>query len=677
MTKRYKHWHLDTDDNNIVWCHFDRQGASTNVLSSGVLAEFDRIIEGIESTSPQGLIILSDKPNGFIAGADIVEFTAIKDRKQAHEIITGVHALFHRLDALTCPTLSLINGFCLGGGLELALACRYRVALDDPATRLGLPEVKLGIHPGFGGTARFIRLVGALPALSMMLAGRTVDARKAGKMGLVDRVVPERQFRNAAVALVRRSPPRHKPGLLKRLANHSLARPLLARFLRSELHKRVNPHHYPAPFALLDLWEKQGGDEQAMLAAEVESVADLITSEISRNLVRVYLLQDRLKSSGAVRDYRPQHVHVIGAGVMGGDIAAWCAYKGYNVTLQDRGPEYIAPAVKRAYRLFKKRLKAPNRVTAAMDRLSPDVRGLGITQADVIIEAIVEDAGVKTALFSQLEAGVKTDALLATNTSSIPLDEISQSLKQPERLVGMHFFNPVAQMQLVEIVHSAKTAPEWLDKASMFCRYIDRLPLAVASSPGFLVNRVLTPYLLETVILLEEGVPAASIDKVAKGFGMPMGPVELADTVGLDICLTVAENMAATTIDVTIPEKLRQMVDAGHLGRKSGKGFYEYHKGKPRKTATRLQVPDDLEDRLVLRLLNECAACLREQLVADTELLDAGMIFGTGFAPFRGGPLHYAGQRGYQAVVDRLIVLQEVHGDRFAPDRGWDLLMGN
>ena len=669
---KYKHWHLDTDENNIVWCCIDKEGASTNVLSMAVLSEFDEIISRMERTLPHALVIRSAKSSGFIAGADVNEFSTVSNENTAMEIITRVHTLFDRLERLKCPTLALINGFCLGGGLELALACRYRIALDIPGTRIGLPEVQLGIFPGFGGTARLTRLIGSLPAMQLMLAGRTVDARRAQRLGIIDYAVPERQFMNAALSVITQLPAPYRPGWIHTLANHRLIRPLLARFLRRELRKRVRQVHYPSPYALVSLWEDHGSDTAAMMKAEAKAVAGLIVSDTAQNLVRVFGLQDKLKSSGGSGEYRTGHVHVIGAGVMGGDIAAWCALHGYTVTLQDREPRFVAPALQRAHVLIKKRLRNSVRVTAAMDRLIPDVRGLGVEKADIVIEAIIEKLQAKAELFRQIEPRLKADAILASNTSSIPLQEISSHLQQPDRLVGIHFFNPVSRMQLVEIVYAPDTAPEWIGRAASFCRGIDHLPLAVKSSPGFLVNRVLTAYLLETVLMIDEGVPPALIDKVAEGFGMPMGPVELADTVGLDICLSVAENMAEFT-GVPVPEGLRKMVAAGCLGKKSGRGFYEYRQGRARKPFLSPQVnnPVDLEDRLVFRTLNECAACLREGLVEDSDYLDAGMVYGTGFAPFRGGPIHYARTRGSADVRTNLERLTASYGDRFTADPFW------
>jgi 3-hydroxyacyl-CoA dehydrogenase/enoyl-CoA hydratase/3-hydroxybutyryl-CoA epimerase len=521
---------------------------------------------------------------------------------------------------------------------------------------------------------RMPRLIGAPAAMDMMLSGRTVNARAAKKMGIVDKITAQRHLKRAAKMLILRRPKKSQPGKFVSLANSAVARPLLAKYLRKQVAKRAPEAHYPAPYALINLWEKYGGDERSMLLEEAVSVAGLMTEGTAQNLVRVFLLQERLKSLGKGVDFQPQHVHVIGAGIMGGDIAAWCAFKGMTVTLQDREPKFIAPAIKRAHALFKKRLKVPYLVQAAKDRLIPDHKGLGVKNADVVIEAIIENKDAKQALFSQIEPLLKPETILATNTSSIPLDELSETLKQPDRLVGIHFFNPVAKMQLVEIVEGNNTSQENKNKAAKFCRCIDRLPLPVKSSPGFLVNRILMPYLMEAVNLLEEGVPGQVIDKAATDFGMPMGPIFLADTVGLDICLSVAEILGAA-LGLNVPEALRKKVEAGELGVKSGQGFYQYQNGKKVKSKTATdgssQQAEDIADRLVLQMLNESIACLREAVIEDKDLLDVGMIFGTGFAPFLGGPMHYMQQRGRQDIIDRLKELEGKYGKQFAADAGW------
>ena len=670
----YKNWQLETDEAGIAWLTIDKADATTNVLSSEVMEELDQLLIEINEAKPKGLLILSAKPSGFIAGADVSEFGNIESRDQALEFIKRGQSILDRLEALPFPTVCLIDGFCVGGGLELALACRYRIATDERGTRLGLPEVLLGIHPGFGGTMRLNRLIGALSAMDLMLTGRTVDSRKANKMGIVDHVVPKRHLHSAGVRTINEQPAPQEVSTAKALAsNTSLARSLLAKQFKKQVRKQAKPEHYPAPYALIDLWKEHAGSDQNMLDAEAESVADLVTGETSQNLVRVFFLQERMKALGTEKDYQPKHVHVIGAGVMGGDIAAWCAVQGFTVTLQDQKPEFIAPALKRAKKLFKRRFKQKHLLMNALDRLHPDHNGVGIEQADIIIEAIVENLEIKQAIYKELEPRMKADAILATNTSSIELETLSTCLKNPKRLVGIHFFNPVPKMQLVEVVAGKNTDKKTIARATTFVRKIDRLPLPVKSSPGFLVNRILMPYLLEAVELLSEGNSPEVIDQAATDFGMPMGPITLADTVGLDICLSVA-TILGEKMGLEVPEKLKKMVDKDRLGKKNGKGFYDYdEKGKPVKTPENSKDRPTalLADRLVLRIINESMACLREGVVEDADLLDAGMIFGTGFAPFTGGPMNYLENRGRETTLQRLKDLEESHGERFKPDIGW------
>jgi len=670
-----RHFSRETDSENIVWLCFDMADAGTNVLSPDVFTELDEQLQAIAAEQPRGLVILSGKSNGFIAGADIKSFTRVKTERQAQELLKTGQEVFNRLAALPFPTVALIHGFCLGGGTELALACRYRITRDDPGTRLGLPEVKLGIHPGWGGSARMVPLIGGIKAMDLILSGRSVDGRGARRMGLVDRVVPERHLRSAARKLVLDAPPPFRAGLIDRLSNSFVARPVLARILSKQVAKRASRQHYPAPYAMIDIWRKHANDQPGMLAAEARSLAHLVTGLTAQNLIRVFFLQEQLKALGKDKTYKPENIHVIGAGTMGGDIAAWCALRGFHVTLQDQSPERISPAVKRAHALFGRKLKLPIKVIAAMDRLLPDHKGYGVEKADIVIEAIFEDAEVKRSLYRDIEPRMKPGAMLATNTSSIPLEELCSALAQPERLVGLHFFNPVAMMQLVEVVKGHSTSDQIAAQAMTFTRQIDRLPLPVTSTPGFLVNRILMPYLMEAVELESEGVPAALIDRAATTFGMPMGPVELADTVGLDICLHVAEILAAH-FGATIPPRLQQLVADGKLGKKSGHGFYTYQHGKAikPKVSGKAWNMQEITDRMILRLLNETVSCLREQVVENGDLLDAGMIFGTGFAPFRGGPVHHLESQGSDKLLQQLHSLQKLRGDRFRPDPGWETL---
>ncbi len=675
-TAKNVHFRVETDNDNIVWLHFDKADAGTNVLNVEVFEQLEDQLTTIAARRPRGLVILSDKANGFIAGADISAFTKVKTSDQALAFLRRGQDVFNRLEALPFPTVALIHGFCLGGGTELSLACRYRVTRDDPGTRMGLPEVKLGIHPGWGGSARMVPLLGGLKAMDLILSGRSIDGRTGKRMGLVDLVVPERHLRAAARKLVLESPAPHQPGWLDRLSNNALLRPLLARVFSQQVAKRASRRHYPSPYAMIDIWRKHATDKQGMLDAEALSLAQLITGATAQNLVRVFFLQEQLKSLGKDKSYQPKYVHVIGAGTMGGDIAAWCAFRGFHVTLQDQSPDRIAPALKRAHGLFTRKLKRPAKINEAMDRLIPDHRGNGVGRADIVIEAIFEDAEVKRSLYEDIEPKMKPEALLATNTSSIPLEELCSALTRPERLVGLHFFNPVAMMQLVEVVSGESTSTQAAAHAMTFTRQIDRLPLPVTSTPGFLVNRILMPYLMEAVLLETEGVPAAVIDKAATDFGMPMGPVQLADTVGLDICLHVARILAGH-FNATVPKRLEKLVAGGHLGRKSGRGFYEYKKGKPvkQKVATGNWNLEEITNRLIFRLLNESVCCVREHVVESDDLLDAGMIFGTGFAPFRGGPMHHIDAVGAAAIYAQLQGLKSLRGERFTPDNGWNTLM--
>ncbi|TLY80083.1 MAG: hypothetical protein E6K49_02710 [Gammaproteobacteria bacterium] len=669
-------WKTERDADGIVWLTIDKPGTSANVLSSDVLTELDALLPSLRKDPPRGVIVISAKKSGFIAGADIKEFTGITSAESGYRLIRIGQQVLDRLAALPCPSVAAIHGFALGGGLELALACHYRIAVGDERLALGFPEVQLGIHPGFGGTVRSVRTVGVRPAMEMMLTGKAVRADKALRIGLVDRLVSEQELRTTARDLLTLRPPPHRAPFSERVLNSAPIRPFLRRALIAQVTPKARREHYPAPYAIIDLWARFGAQGAAAFEAEARSIAQLFTSETARNLIRVFLLQDRLKALGAKGTGEIKHVHVVGAGVMGGDIAAWSALRGFTVTLQDRAIEYVEPALQRARELFYKRLRDPPRAAAARDRLRADVAGEGVREADIVIEAIFESLDAKQELYARLEPRMKPTAVLATNTSSIMLEPLAAKLARPERLVGLHFFNPVPQMQLIEIVQSARTDPGVAQTAIAFARRLDKLPVLCRSAPGFIVNRVLMPYLHEAMFAAQEGVPLAVIDEAAVRFGMPMGPIELADVVGLDVAAHVgqiiAEELGRPAPDLA---RLRELVAAKKLGRKSGAGFYLWQDGKPVKPpSSGGAAPPELVDRLILVLVNECVACLREHVVDDPDLIDAAVIFGTGFAPFRGGPLAYARSRGTTAVVARLKELAARCGSRFQPDSGWPLL---
>ena len=646
-----RHWRAEHDRDGILWLFIDREGEAVNALSEEVLREFDTLLDYAKKSPLKGLAILSDKPSGFILGADIREFDGFTDAAQVTASIEEVHDMFRKLENLNCPTVAAFEGYCLGGGLELALSCSYRIAKDIPSTKIGFPEVQLGIFPGFGGSARSVHKMGGLKAMELMLSTRQLSARQARAVGLVDEVIGrhEELFWAARRALLSKRKSR-KPSLLARASNWSVVRGLLAKQMRKQTAIRAREEHYPAPYRLIDTWELFGGDRDAMMRAEAKAVGRLMVTPQAEGLRRVFGLMERLKREGKKSDFHARRVHVIGAGVMGGDIAAWCVLQGLEVSLQDREMKFITPALQRAEALFKKKRMTPAAVKSALDRLRPDVEGLGIARADVVIEVIVERLDAKQALLKSVETQLRDGAILATNTSSIPIEEIAKALSHPQRLIGLHFFNPVAKMPLVEVVQGAQSDPISLARGAAFCGQINRFPLPVKSSPGFLVNRILAPYMLEAMLIHQEGVPIEAIDEAALEFGMPMGPVELADTVGLDVCVMVTKTLGAsdkagepTAAQIQAGVALQKLVDEGHLGRKSGQGFYRWEKDKVVKQRELIAGHDlaPIRERLLRAYTNECEAALRDGIVGDADLLDAGMVFGTGFAPFRGGPMHY------------------------------------
>lgn len=644
--QNYKHWQLSRDAEGIAWLIFDRAEESTNTLSRDVLEELDQVLEAVASDLPRGLIIKSAKASGFVAGADIREFAAFTDASAVTQEVKRGHRVFEKLENLSCHTVAAVHGFCLGGGYELALCCNYIVAADTDDTRIGLPEIKLGIVPGLGGTVRLSERIGGMQGMTAMLTGKLYRARQARGLGLIDEVVDRHgslPWVARRAVLQRRKAKR--AGVIGRLSNLSIAREKLAQQMVKKTTAKANPDHYPAPFKLIEHWRQHRDDRNAMFAAEADLIGELMVSPAARGLQRVFHLMERLKGLGKSDSFQCRRVHVIGAGVMGGDIAAWCALQGMEVTLQDREMKYLEPAIARAKKLFKHKERSKHAADASMARLIADVDGKGVARADVIIEAIFENAEAKQALYRDIEPELQPHAILATNTSAIPLEKLSTVLQAPSRLIGLHFFNPVAKMPLVEVVHADNTDAVMIARGNAFCGLINRFPVPVKSSPGFLVNRVLAPYMLEAMKMYHEGESKEAIDACALHFGMPMGPIELADTVGLDVGLSVVEKLGGNGAQTAIAH-LKKMVDGGARGKKSGKGFYAWTNGKPDKQD--YEADDNIDERaerLMKPFLDECKACSAEGIVEDDDLLDAGIIFGTGFAPFRGGPLHYLASR--------------------------------
>ena len=670
---RFSHWQASAGTDGVLVLRMDRAGSNVNALSRSLLDELDSMLERIAIERPAAVVIHSGKASGFAVGADLNEFESYDRKGTVREEIEHGQRVFERLARLPMPTVAAIHGACMGGGTELALACRMRVAARAPETRIALPEVQLGIHPGWGGTARLPRLIGAPKALAMMLTGRAASAERALAEGLVDRLAAPEALLDEARKLALH--PVARPFARRATAwwtNCWPARQILAPVVRRQTAAKASPQHYPAPFALIDVWRRGSGDIHQRLRLEARSVAKLSATPTAHNLIRIFFLRERMRGLAGDTAHGIRHVHVVGAGVMGGDIAAWSALRGFEVTLQDREMKFVEPALARARKLFEKKLKTRDRIAPVEARLTPDVEGAGIASSQLAIEAIYENPEAKETVYRAIEPKIAADALIATNTSSIPLDELRVAFTEPRRFLGLHFFNPVAQMPLVEVVRHDALDPTLEKRAWAWVKAIGKLPLPVKGTPGFLVNRILVPYLLEAVRCHTEGIPDPVIDRAGKRFGMPMGPIELIDTVGLDVALSVGRELGPF-LNLELPAGIADKVEGGKRGKKDGQGFYVWKDGKAEKPKvdSGYRAPADLEDRLILPMLNEAVACLHDGVVADADLLDAGVIFGTGFAPFRGGPIQYIRATGAGVLREKLEALAHTHGARFAPKQGW------
>ncbi|APE44588.1 fatty-acid oxidation protein subunit alpha [Sulfitobacter alexandrii] len=665
-------WRTGRDEDGILWLVLDKQDSSANTISQDVLRELDEHVAGAEADLPKALVIRSAKPAGFAAGADITSFDALSD-DGADELLKQGHDVLDRIEALKCTTICVVHGAALGAGFELALACDLRIA--TPGASFGFPEVQLGLHPGLGGTFRLPALIDPLEAMTMMLTGKTAHTDRAKSLGIADKVVEERHIAAAVRAAADGKVDAHEQGLKARALGFEQARSLVARQMRSKTEKQAPEEHYPAPYALIDLWEEYGDDRREMQKGEIHSFASLLKTDTSRNLRRVFFLRQNLKDAGRGED-GIEHVHVIGAGAMGAEIAAMAAIRGKRVTLGDVQTDPLGKTIKQAAKICKDKHLSGIETRDALDRLMPDPKGYGIASADLVIEAATEKPDTKEKIYAGLKGRMKKVAILASNTSSLSVDALAGASPETARFAGLHFFNPVSRIDLVEVVRGEGTSDETADRLAAFCGSIGKLPALVTDYPGFVVNRALTPYLMEAMALMNEGVSKEVIDTAAIRFGMPMGPVTLADQVGLDIGLHVAEslrdNLEKPMAEIT--DDLRQKVEAGDLGKKTGKGFYDWSDGTPHPDADLSEAPKDLTDRLILPMLDACVEVLRRGVAESEDQVDGAMIFATGWAPFRGGPMHYAHTRGPKDIVARLRELQEKHGDRFAPDEGWDSL---
>lgn len=692
---------VERRERGIAHLVMDDPERKVNVLDESALASLESALGELEaSPGLAGVVLRSGKSGSFVAGADVEAIGSLTDRAQVRALIGRAHAVFGRLAALPVPTVAAIDGVCLGGGTELALACDSRMAAEEPRTQIGLPETLLGIFPGFGGTQRLLRLVGLSAALDLILTGRALDARRAEKLGLVHRAVPavwliERAEERVA-ELARCEPGRRRDAYRPRgvgawfLDSTQLGRGLVLHRARSMTLARTGGH-YPAPLAAIEvIAHTVGGRLDTGLGIEAERVSDLVVGPVCKNLVRIFHLSEAARRAPVVADatlapLTVRSMAVVGAGVMGGGIAELVSRNGVEVRLRDLQPAALSRALQTAHALIEERGRRRRATTRERDaqlaRIFPTLEPTGMKRVDLALEAVVEDLDVKRRVFAELEVRMRPEAVLATNTSSLSVDELAMGLGHPERVVGIHFFNPVHRMPLVEVVRGAKTSDLALVTAVGFVRRLGKTPVVVADAPGFVVNRILMPYLREALYLLEEGYAVGAVDAAMRRFGMPMGPFEVVDEVGLDVAHKVAAVLSRAFPDHMAPTPaLEKLIAAGRLGRKSGLGFYR-HRGRKRDVDPTVPAllglarhrtapsPEVLSERMVLTMVNEAARCLEENVAKDAGTVDLAMIFGTGFPPFRGGVLRYADTLGLPKVEARLTALRAAKGERFAPAR--------
>jgi len=679
----------------------DVPGANVNIMSTPVMLELhERLNELKNQTDIKALIIISGKQDNFIAGADIQEISSITDAKDGAQKAQQGQALFQQIYDLPFPVIAAIQGACVGGGLEMALACHFRIAKIHPKTRIGLPEVRLGILPGFGGTQRLPRLIGIRQALSLILTGKLISATQAGKIGLVDKVIPDNNnslqaeaedFANSISKQFRRRACEDRRSAKRLIDIFFECTPIGLKYMHKKATEKTlhsTKGFYPAPLKALEaVFYGFGRPLQEGLLNEAQLLGELIASDVSKNLISIFHLSEDLKKQSVVKNSNVEpvkitNVGVVGAGVMGGGVAQLFAYNDFPVVINDINPLALQIGLGKARQLFarsvKKKKLTPSEKNRKAALLTSSNELKDIAEADFIVEAIVENLEIKKKVFAELESKVKESAILASNTSSLSIGQIASDLKRPEQVIGFHFFNPVHRMPLVEIIRGEKTSDETTITAAALARKLGKMPVVIKDSPGFLVNRTLGPYLNEAGLLLEEGVKIQQIDKAITKFGMPMGPLELLDEVGLDVAGKVAQILQGSITDreIVVSPVIEKLINSGRLGKKSGKGFYSYQGGQKKSDESVYQVlavnpngapsENEIVNRLLFAMLKEAVHCLEESVVSRVGDLDAAMIFGIGFPPFRGGLLKYADTLGLNECKSQFEKLHEKHGDRFA-----------
>ena len=674
--------HRTIRDDGVCLLTLDRAGSSANIFDRATLEELRDELDFIESHAGtiKGVVLISAKPSIFIAGLDLKSISEKASPAEIREIIEMGQTQFNRIAALRIPTVAAIHGAAVGGGFEISLACDWRIASPDRATKIGLPETKIGLVPAWGGSTRLPRLIGLPKALDVILGGKTPAARAALKLGMIDDIVPAENLISFAVKKIQEGKPdRSRHGLV----NNPIAAKFIAKKLHPELLRKTRGH-YPAVLKALEVVTRGISEPvSGSLALERDAILELAQGDACRNLIRIFFLQERAKKLPAATNSKPvSRTAVIGAGVMGAGIAQWLSSRGLPVLLRDVNAEQVARGMNSIAKIYsdgvRRHVLSRREARDGVDRIFPAPSEAPLRQVDLVIEAAVENLELKKTIFQRLDALAGDETILATNTSALPISELADSTRKPERILGLHFFNPVHRMQLVEVVNARQTAPEVLGRAVKFVRRIGKLPVVVKDSPGFLVNRILMPYLIEAGNLFENGARIEDIDEVMLDFGMPMGPLRLIDEVGVDVSMHVAKTLTAHFgRRLNIPLVLGRMMDAKMLGRKSGTGFYVHEKREARPNPGVLPFAkgqsaagvsrDELRERMVFLMVSESARCLEEQIVSAPEDVDFAMITGTGFAPFRAGPLRYADSLGAEKIVGAMNNLVDRGAEHFVP----------
>jgi 3-hydroxyacyl-CoA dehydrogenase / enoyl-CoA hydratase / 3-hydroxybutyryl-CoA epimerase len=691
---------LEYRGDGVAWLIFDRPDAKANILTSAVMHRLNELLAELEAAAADGrvraVVVRSGKDGTFITGADINEIAGVTDPAVGTRAATMGQQVFRRLEQLNLPTVAAVDGICLGGGTELILACDVRIASDRPETKIGLPEVKLGIIPGFGGTTRLPRLVGLRDALGMILTGTNVSARKAQRIGLIaERMHPgvlydrarELSLELAAAGGTRRTR-RRKPLLARMLDDTPLGRRIVLRQARRQVLKETQGH-YPAPLRALEVVRRSAGrplDEA--FAIEAQALGELVVTDVSKNLIHVFHLLESAKKAGpsGAQPHRVERVAVLGAGVMGGGIAQLLAYRELEVRLKDINDAALGLGLRHARGMFD-RLVGRNRLERRdaerrMSAIAPTLEYTGFGGVDVVIEAVVERMDVKKQVLRETESHVRDDCVLASNTSSLSITEMQSALQRPASFAGMHFFNPVHRMPLVEVIRGARSSDATIATIVALTRRLDKVPVVVHDGPGFLVNRILAPYLNEAAWLLADGASVQQVDRTLRRYGMPMGPLRLLDEVGLDVARHAGTVMSEAFGErLNAPAAMAALERTELLGRKGGLGFYRYEDGRDRGVneeiygrlgeavpGQRRELPEqEILDRTLLAMVNEAARVLEDGIVGTAGEVDLGMITGTGFPPFRGGLLRWADARGLDTVLTSLEALETRHGPRFSP----------